>query len=252
MEKKIIIVVEAEALIAKDIKNSLVKSGYSVPSVVATGEKAVAESEKYCPNLVLMDIKLKGEMNGIDAAKIIKEKFDIPVVFLTAYADDSILQEAKASEPYGYIVKPFQDKELKAIIEMAINKHEKVVELKKERDLFQSLASKKVVHEHIFIRSNYKLNKINFSDIYYIEAKKDYIIIHTAETSYLTHCTMKEIMKHLPEKEFVRVHRSHIVRVDKIHTVKFPEIILDGKVKVIPMGTLYRTEMKKKLNVLHY
>ena len=97
MAKLKILVVEDESIVAKDIQNSLKKLGYIVPTIVASGEKAIEEVEQSRPDLVLMDIMLKGEMNGIDVANIIRDKFEIPVIFLTAYADDNTL--AKLNSP---------------------------------------------------------------------------------------------------------------------------------------------------------
>ena len=135
MAKLKILVVEDESIVAKDIQNSLKKLGYIVPTVVASGEKAIEEVEQTRPDLILMDIMLKGDMSGIEVANIIRERFDIPVIFLTAYADDNTLAKAKLAEPYGYIIKPFKEKELQTTIEMGVYKHEKDSQVKRERDL---------------------------------------------------------------------------------------------------------------------
>ena len=95
-----------------DIESRLKNFGYSVSGIVAYGEKAIEKVEELKPDLVLMDIVLKGEMDGIEAAEIIRSRFDIPVIFLTAYADEERLERAKLTNPYGYILKPFQDKNL--------------------------------------------------------------------------------------------------------------------------------------------
>ena len=129
MSKTNVLVVEDESIVSKDIQHSLKKLGYNVVGASATGEKAVelAHSEK--PDIVLMDIMLKGEMNGIDTAFQIKQELGIPVIFLTAYADESTLTRAKVTEPYGYIIKPFKEVDLHTSIEMAIYKHNKEKEV---------------------------------------------------------------------------------------------------------------------------
>lgn len=118
-----ILVVEDESIIAEDLKNSLIKLGYTVPSVESTGEKAIKKTEEIKPDLVLMDIVLHGNMDGIEAAKVIHSRFDIPVVYLSSYSDEEILERAKITEPYGYIIKPFNERELHINIEIAIYKH---------------------------------------------------------------------------------------------------------------------------------
>ena len=122
MKKLQILVVEDESLVAKDIVNMVRGLGYSVPAVVSTGEEAIVIAEKTRPDIILMDIVLKGQIDGIEAAQHIWENFSIPVVYLTAYADEATLQRAKVTEPFGYILKPFDERELQTTIEMAFFK----------------------------------------------------------------------------------------------------------------------------------
>ena len=117
-----ILVVEDESLVAKDIQNMLRSLGYEVIDVVSTGEEAIQLAEATAPDLVLLDIVLKGEVDGILAAERIWERFSIPVIYLTAYADETTLQRAKVTEPFGYILKPFDERELQTTIEMAFYK----------------------------------------------------------------------------------------------------------------------------------
>src|SRR5256885_1318546 len=129
-----ILVVEDERIVAKDIQNRLKSFGYTVPAIASSGEEAIKRAEEFLPDLVLMDLMLEGEMNGIEAAMKIRDLFGIPVIYLTAYADDSTLQRAKITEPFGYILKPFEERELYTTIEMAIYKHQMERQLKdKER-----------------------------------------------------------------------------------------------------------------------
>jgi len=117
-----IAVVEDESLVAKDIVNMVRGLGYSVPAVVSTGEDAILIAEKTRPDIILMDIVLKGRIDGIEAAHRIWETLSIPVVYLTAFADEATLQRAKVTEPFGYILKPFDERELQTTIEMAFYK----------------------------------------------------------------------------------------------------------------------------------
>jgi PAS domain S-box-containing protein len=123
MKKARILVVEDEAIIAKDIGRRLEKHGYEVSATVSTGGDAVRRAGKDEPDLVLMDIVLPGDIDGIDAAGIIRSRNDIPVVYLTAYTNEAIIERAIRTEPFGYITKPFEDSELCRTIEMALFKH---------------------------------------------------------------------------------------------------------------------------------
>ena len=120
MEKAQILIVEDDGIVAMDIESRLKKLGYSVSGIVNYAEKAIEKVEEHNPDLVLMDIVLKGEMDGIEATEIIRSRFDIPVVFVTAYADEERFERAKVTIPFGYILKPFQDRDLKITIEMAL------------------------------------------------------------------------------------------------------------------------------------
>ncbi|WP_370572398.1 response regulator [Methanomethylovorans sp.] len=119
-----ILVVEDENIVALEIKKRLQKLGYIVPGVASTGEDAISKVEGILPDLVLMDIMLKGEIDGIHAAGEIRKRFNIPVIYLTAYSDEETLQRAKFTEPYGYILKPFEEDDLRTTIEIALYRHQ--------------------------------------------------------------------------------------------------------------------------------
>ncbi len=251
MSKTNILIVEDESIVAKDIQHSLKKLGYNVVDVVSTGENAITAASEKKPDLVLMDIMLKGAMSGIDAAHAIKEKLNIPVIFLTAYADESTFNKAKITEPYGYIIKPFKEVDLHTSIEMAIYRHEKVSEVQKERDFLYSLVENKdAARDSIFIRANSRLTKVKNADIVFIEALKDYVIVNTTSTKYTIHSTMKDILAKLPSSEFIRVHRSFIVRIERIAAIEYPNLILDIEKKILPIGGSYREDLLNKINLV--
>lgn len=110
-------VVEDESIIALDIKSRLKRLGYNIPAVVSSGEEAVKLAGEIRPDLVLMDILLKGSLNGIEAAKIIRNEICIPVIFLSSFSDNNTVEEARRVSPYGYLVKPFNENELKKKID---------------------------------------------------------------------------------------------------------------------------------------
>ncbi|MDD1697481.1 MAG: response regulator, partial [Methanoregula sp.] len=115
-----ILVVDDEAIITMQLEERLTAMGYTVAGMAASGEDAVDKARRMRPDLVLMDIVMPGKMNGIEAARIVTNELDIPVVFVTSYADDVIIEKAKSVRPYGYIVKPFNELEIKAAIEVAL------------------------------------------------------------------------------------------------------------------------------------
>ncbi len=134
-----ILVVEDERIVGEDIKRSLESLGYSVTQVVSSGQDAMAAIDQTRPDLILMDIVIQGDLTGIETADRIRSSYDIPVVYLTAYADDKTLERAKITEPYGFILKPFDDRELHSIIEMALYKHQIERKLREREAWFSTI-----------------------------------------------------------------------------------------------------------------
>jgi two-component system, response regulator PdtaR len=143
-----ILVVEDERITAEDIKSGLENAGYQVPALVSSGKKAIELAGEIKPDLVLMDIKLKGKMDGIEAAEQIKLLYDIPVIYLTAYSDEYTVQRAKITEPSGYIIKestgllkkPFEESELHTAIEITLYRHK----MEKDHDILLSAMLKNI------------------------------------------------------------------------------------------------------------
>jgi diguanylate cyclase (GGDEF)-like protein/PAS domain S-box-containing protein len=137
MAKAQILVVEDDNIVAMELRNRLQELGYTVAAVVAYGEEAIEKAGEKRPDAVLMDIRLRGAMDGIEAAEQIRSCFDIPVIYLTAYADENTLQRAKTTEPYGYVMKPFETRELYAVIEMALHKHKLETALRESEEKYR-------------------------------------------------------------------------------------------------------------------
>ena len=132
-----------------DLKKKLENSDYNAAAIVQSGEEAIIKAKKIKPDLILMDIMLEGEMDGIEAGRSIKECLDVPIIYITAFGDKETLQKAKVTEPHGYILKPFEEKEVIYAIEIALYKHERELKLK------ESLIQKEILLEEI----NYNLQK---------------------------------------------------------------------------------------------
>jgi len=137
-----ILVVEDERIVAEDIKRQLEKIGYGVTAIASSAKEAISKAEQMKPDLVLMDIVLEGQRSGIEAAGRIRSRFNIPVIYLTAYTDEALLELAKQTEPFGYIVKPFEAKELKSNIEMALYKRQVEEKLRRSEGRYRDLVEK--------------------------------------------------------------------------------------------------------------
>jgi DNA-binding LytR/AlgR family response regulator len=249
---KKIFIVEDESIVAKDIQDSLIKLGYEVSGIANNSKDAYTKIIELNPDLILMDIMIKGDETGIDLSNKLKLSVNIPILFLTAYADEATLSKAKLSEPYAYIIKPFKEIDLLSSIEVAMHKHNKDKELKAERDFLYQLVENKSSNDSslIFVKTGGRLVKVALNEILYVEALKDYVIINTVSSRYTIHSTMKDIEKKLGSADFVRVHRSFIARLDKIQSIDSQSVILENNKKTLPVGGSYKDDVLVKLNTL--
>lgn len=176
MEKVRLLIVEDEAIIAMELQNTLKNLGYQVTSLVNNGKRAIERAETEKPDIVLIDIRINGELDGIETAEIIRNKFGIPVVFSTAYLDEERIERAKITMPFGYILKPIQERDLKVTLEMALyvakvdklRRKAELASLENERqfqNLFNSMLDAFALHEMIFDSAgqptDYRFLKVN-------------------------------------------------------------------------------------------
>ena len=208
MKKIRILIVEDERIIAEDLQQTLTDPDYDVLGTINTGEDAIRLAGKLRPDLVLMDIVLKGKIDGIDAADQILSQFDIPVVYLSAYVDAKRIKRAKKTNPYGYILKPYEEKELKAVIEMALYKHQLEQKVKQSEQflnaVFESIQDGiSVLHTDLTIRHvNGVMNKWYQGNVP-LEGKKCYECYHDAKKPCNPCPTLKCIQSGKTEREIV-------------------------------------------------
>jgi len=134
-----ILVVEDEAIIGRYIQTCLEKSGFDVSGIVSTGTQAIQSAKDTLPDLVLMDIGLRQDLDGIEAASLIQEQLNIPVIYLTAHSDRATIERARATNPFGYITKPFDERTLQTTIEMALHKHRLEKELRESEARYRGI-----------------------------------------------------------------------------------------------------------------
>ena len=192
-----------------------------------------------------MDINLKGEMTGMEAAKRIIHKHDVPIIYLTANADIDTVNKAKVALPYGYIIKPFTDKDLQTNIEIAIFKFSSDVKLKMESEQFNTFFDLKDHSKNqIIVHANQGLEKINIDDVYFIEGDEEQSIIHLVDDEVVTKKTFSELIELFPKKSFIKVNDSFVINALKVFAVKFPEIIMADKMTVITVDEEYKDLLK--------
>ncbi|MEN8263427.1 MAG: PAS domain S-box protein [Nitrospirota bacterium] len=149
-KKPKIIIVEDEWIIANDIKANIEKLGYHVPLILSSGEEAIEKAKSDSPDMFIMDIALQGNLDGTEAAKLISSQFDIPIVFLTAYTNKKVLEKVKDTAAYGYLVKPFNEKELETTIDLALSKHKREIKEKKYLEQLERIANDRSIKLKLF------------------------------------------------------------------------------------------------------
>ncbi len=190
-----ILIVEDEIIIAEDIRKTLMHFNYDVLEVVTFAEIAIRRAEELKPDVIMMDIMLEGDMNGIEAAKIIREKLDVPIIFSTAYADESTIEAAKYAGPFGYIVKPFEDRELNATIEMAIYRHRLEAELKRSESSFRGLITGNA-DGMIVIDMNGIILFLNSAAEQFLNRNREELISRTFEYPLITEVLSEIVIPH--------------------------------------------------------
>ena len=231
MEKISVGVVEDEFIIAEDLRGILEKLSYSVAFVAGSAEQALAFLTKQKVDIVLLDISLKGEMDGTQLGKLIAEHFKIPFLFVTAYADALTVARAKEARPLGYVVKPFSLEDIYTAIEIAL-----VQSNRQQGDASPEAAS--FFHDSIYVKNGNVIDKVSLEDIRYLVADGNYTVLHTAARTYMMRRTLKELTEVIPPGQFTRIHKSYIVRIAAITAIDQQFVYL-ADVK-LPIGRAYQ------------
>ncbi|UXP32104.1 LytTR family transcriptional regulator DNA-binding domain-containing protein [Reichenbachiella agarivorans] len=234
-----ILIVEDDSQIAESLSEILEILNHKVVGIAESYDQAVSFLEKDDIELVLLDIQIKGTKSGIDVAERIRADFKVPFIFTTAFADKETIKKASTHSPYGYIVKPYGIKDINAGIEIAIENHKNFKSAKSsDEGVFN--------RESLFVKANSRIVRINIDDILYIEAKGDYAIFKTLEKGYIVHTTFKNVENSLDPDQFVKVHRSYIVNVNKVVDIEENNLLINEQ--VIPISRGQRGHLLSKLN----
>ncbi len=244
MKNKVrILVVEDDMIIAAHICLQLTNLGYEITGIETRGEEAVVHANVNTPDIILMDVNLRGTLDGIETAKMIQQKINIPIIYLTANTDEASFQRAKETHPYAFIPKPLNSVQLRRAFALVV---EQLKENKSET--LNADLPIEVLDDRIFIRYNGKMNKLLLSDILYIEADRNYCKIVTVSNNYLITATLKTMEEKLPKHKFLRVHRSYMVNIAKLDVIA--EGHLEIKRKVIPLGRAHRGSLLNHLQTI--
>lgn len=239
------LIIEDELIIAEDMKEMLQEMNHHVIGIASDSKETAEILDQDTPDIALIDIHLRGEDDGIALALFIKEKHDIPIIFITSYSDKATVDRAKRVSPDGYIVKPFAKEDLFTSIEIALfnfaNKQKPGLHPENEE------ARNPVTKESIFIRKDYMLIKIRFEDLVWFRSELNYLELYCREEKHLIRSTLREFMEKLPSETFLQVHKSYGVNTRYITAIDHGNVWL--KDIKIPLGRAYLETVQKALNL---
>ena len=243
MVKKIkVLIVEDEMIVARDIAYYLREMGCEIMKICIEGEQSLEYLAKNEVDIILMDITLKGRLNGVETVQRIKADHDTPVIYLTANTDNLSFQLAKTTKPYGFIEKPFKPKRLVRTVELLI---EQIVERRSDND---DGSSQFILNDRIFVRENGEMKKIFIEDIILVEADGSYAKVITSSKQYILAINLLKLEERLSNDTFVRVHRSFLVNLKHVDGIN------DGFIKIsnrsVPIGRKYHQAFMNKVKVI--
>jgi DNA-binding LytR/AlgR family response regulator len=233
-----VLVVEDSALIAEDIAFKLGKHHFEVMEIFDKGEDALEYLKHHRPDLVLLDIRLAGALDGISTGYIIQETQSVPIIYLSDLADAQTLHRAKQTRPANYITKPFLEADLVRAIELAFSNFN-----------FTKTAAVSDIPDHIFVKHENKFVRIPLDDILYLHADRSYCNIVTTDKTYVQSVSMNHVWEQINHKDFMRIHRSHVVNVNKITAIEGNMVML-GKQHSLEMSKANREELISRLTFL--
>lgn len=246
-----IFIVEDEIILAEDIKYRLQKMGYEVVGIASTALDALKTIAKNTDiNIILLDITIKGDLDGIELATLIKSKYNIPFIFLTSNASTTIVERAKKTNPYAYILKPFNDRQISIALELALVNFQNKTPNKifSDKDYKTEKNNVLQIQDSLFLKKEQHFERVSFKDILLLQADSNYCNIFTTSKKFIYSTVLKNIEKQLPSNQFLRVHRSYVVNINKVSGFE-GNLLFIGE-KKIPISKSHKEIVFKLFNTL--
>ncbi|MCA0347845.1 MAG: LytTR family transcriptional regulator DNA-binding domain-containing protein [Bacteroidetes bacterium] len=234
-----ILIIEDEMIIAANISLQLTNLGYKITGLIPRVNDVLPSIIQNVPDIILLDINLNDDIDGIELAHIIQKNYKIPIIFLTANADEAHFKRAKATNPYAFLTKPFKKIDLQRAIELTLLRVEEENKLENSIEVVND--NPFVLSDCIFVRSHDKMVKVCIKDILYIEAERNYCKIHCRDKEHLIVSTLKELDEKLSANTLMRIHRSFIINMNHIDEIATSHVVIAKK--AIPISN----DLKKQL-----
>lgn len=238
-----IYIIEDEPLYANQLMILVDELGYELSGVADNSDKALKEIASLMPDILLVDIKIKGSLDGIEFVSMIQKKISIPVIFITSFTDDETFKRAKKVSPYAFLTKPFDSSNLQRAIELAFNTF-LVYENTKKEAWNEDIALK----DAFFIKNRSKLEKVNIKDILYLEVEDRYSTVHMENNKkYVLRMSMGNVQEKFPENTLFRVHRKYSVNLTKVTSIDIQDNLIHMDEIVVPISRSNKEGLLKRL-----
>lgn len=249
METRTVLVVEDEYVIGEHLCSILLDLGYAVRAVVGSVAEALPHLQQApLPDLVLLDVMLSGELDGIDLAHRLRALHEVPFVFVTSLTDAATLARAKHTRPHGYVVKPFTKQSVYAALEMAFARHATDPGTEAPPAPDPASPPDPPAPDSLFVRERGQLTRVRFEDVLWLQADGNYTSVHTRLTKHTALSSLKELELRLPPARFIRVHKSYLVALSGIAAVDTQGVLVGEQ--HIPVGRAYQPELGRRLHLL--
>lgn len=247
MGKKVrVLVVEDEFITMDTLKDYLEELGYEISGDAMHAHEAIDVLERFDTDIVMLDINLKGEKDGIWIAEQIRQNYQIPFIFLSAYSDAPTIERAANTHPYGYLVKPFSQGDIFSAVEIALKNYSKELRPLELPEQNWADGGELLINHFIFVKDNLTFKKIVIADIRFIQAFKNYIELNLQDQRIVIRSTLQRFSQILPQKTFIQIHRSFIVNVLFVDEIN-PATITIGT-HSLPLSKSHRDEFVNKFN----
>ncbi|MBL6448430.1 LytTR family transcriptional regulator DNA-binding domain-containing protein [Fulvivirga sp. 29W222] len=245
-QKVNVLVVEDEILLALDIKMLLTRLNYNVQEIVSSADKALNILDERAKeiDIMLIDIVLEGDKDGIEFARVIKKRYNIPFIFVSSYFDGNLIERAKSVNPYGYLLKPVNEKELLISIELALSNFsnqppDKAISNKPWQGANTDTALQ--INDSLFLKKDQHFQRVTLDDILLLEADNNYTLIYSKSERFLYSTVLRKMEEKLPSGQFLRVHRSYVVNIQSVTGFEGNTLFI-GEMR-IPVSKQYREEV---------
>jgi DNA-binding LytR/AlgR family response regulator len=256
-EKVNILIVEDESIVALDLASGLEHDGYNIAGIADNAEEAQQLFNDNEVDIILMDVNIIGDKDGIDTAiEILKQKA-VPIIYLTAFTDAATIERIKQTHPAAFLSKPYSLTNVRIAIDLAVNNfavsHEqqptgKIIPLDKDSRTTGTPEKEMILrmHDHIFVKHNYAFVKLKLDELLYIEAENNYTSIVTAEKKFLLRLSLNQLLEKINYKSLVRIHRSFAVNINTIQSFNEHEVEINQQ--HLPIGRNYKEDFIKQFD----